>query len=316
MGQGRTTDSPSFYLTEVSPRDKPWDKHRKNADVVKGLYLGSELSRYGERIARCSEQLGFALEAEDSGEIKLRLKQARFCRVRYCPVCQWRKTLVWRARLINALPKVAEDYPKARWIFLTLTVRNCPLPELRSTVEDMNKSWRRLMGRKQFPAKGFIRSLEVTRNPETNEAHPHFHILMMVSPSYFGGANYVSQESWREIWGSCLKVDYLPVVHVQTVKNKSKADLPLIDAILETAKYGVKESDLMFDSEWLQELTLQLHKVHCVTLGGILKNYLKEDEPDNLINTDENNVDTIEENKSILLWFDWREQIKRYSKRS
>jgi plasmid rolling circle replication initiator protein Rep len=315
MGQDGLTAPSTVYLTDVSPTDKPWDSHRAAAAVVESLYLGSELPHYGHRIARCSEQLGFALEAQDSGEMKLRLRQARFCRVRHCPTCQWRKTLVWRARLIQTLPKVLETYPKSRWLFLTLTVRNCPLSELRTTIAEMNKAWGRMSLRKQFPSEGFLRSLEVTRNPDTNEAHPHFHVLMMVSPSYFKGTNYISQQRWREIWQSCLRVDYLPVVHVQTVKNKQGSDMPLINGILETAKYGVKEEDLMFDSAWLQELTLQLHKTRSVTVGGILKDYIKEEEPEDLINVDENNIDTSDEDEATLLWFDWMTQIKRYGKR-
>jgi plasmid rolling circle replication initiator protein Rep len=315
MGQDGLTDPSTLYLTDVSPSDKPWDVHRSAAAVVQSLYLGSELPQYGHRIGKCSEQLGFALEAKDSGEMKIRLRQARFCRVRHCPTCQWRKTLVWRARLISTLPKVVETYPKSRWLFLTLTVRNCPLSELRTTIAEMNGAWHRMVQRKQFPADGFLRSLEVTRNPETNEAHPHFHVLMMVPPSYFKGTNYLSQQRWGEMWQSCLRVNYLPVVHVQTVKNKQGSDMPLINGILETAKYGVKEEDLMFDSAWLQELTLQLHKTRSITVGGILKDYLKDDEPEDLINVDENNTDNAEENDALLLWFDWREQVRRYAKR-
>jgi hypothetical protein len=137
----------------------------------------------------------------------------------------------------------------------------------------------------------------------------------MVPPSYFKGTNYLSQQRWGEMWQSCLRVNYLPVVHVQTVKNKQGSDMPLINGILETAKYGVKEEDLMFDSAWLQELTLQLHKTRSITVGGILKDYLKDDEPEDLINVDENNADNVEENDALLLWFDWREQVRRYAKR-
>ncbi len=212
----------SPYLTDISKADKPWDKHRRNSEIVQKLYLSSQLPQYGHRIGQCSRELAFALEADSEGELRLRLRQAKFCRVRHCPTCQWRRTLVWRARLINALPNVLKDHPKARWIFVTLTVANCPLTELRTTIEAMNKAWGRLSKRKDFPAIGFIRSLEVTRNPKTGEAHPHFHALMMVRPSYFS-TGYIPQENWRELWGSCLKVEYLPVVRVQFWKLPNMA---------------------------------------------------------------------------------------------
>lgn len=303
----------SPYLTDISKSDKPWDKHRRNSEIVQKLYLSSQLPQYGQRIGQCSRELMFVLEANSEGEAKFRLRQAKFCRVRNCPTCQWRRTLVWRARLINALPNVLRDHPKARWIFVTLTVANCPLTELRATVETMNKAWHRLIKRKQFPAIGFIRSLEVTRNPKTGEAHPHFHVLMMVPPSYFS-TGYISQDKWRELWGSCLKVSYLPVVHVQTVKDKSGKD-SVIHGVLETAKYGVKEEDLIFSKEWLEELTIQLHKTRAVNVGGLLKNYLRDDEPEDLVNTDENEEIDSTDDDELKLWFDWIEMVRRYKKR-
>jgi plasmid rolling circle replication initiator protein Rep len=303
----------SPYLTDISKSDKPWDKHRRNSGVVQNLYLSSELPQYGQRMTQCANQLGFILEAKDQGEARFRLSQARFCRVRHCPVCQWRRCLVWRARLINALPKVLEAHPKARWIFVTFTVRNCPLTELRTTIDGMNKAWSRLVKRKDFPAIGFLRSLEVTRNPETGEAHPHFHALLMVNSSYFK-TGYVSKQKWRELWGSCLKVDYLPVVNVKVAKDKTGQD-SAIHAVLETAKYSVKEEDLTFSVEWLQELTIQLHKTRAINVGGILKEYLKDDEPEDLVNTNEEEETPVVEDAATLLWFDWMSQVKRYQAR-
>jgi plasmid rolling circle replication initiator protein Rep len=186
------------------------------------------------------------------------------------------------------------------------------LTELKTTVGEMNKAWKRLSLRKQFPAVGFVRSLEVTRNPDTDEAHPHFHVLMMVPPSYFTHG-YTSQAGWRELWQSCLQVEYLPVVNVKAVKG-GKSDKDAISlALLETLKYGVKESDLTYNSKWLEELTVQLHKTRAVSVGGLLKEYLKEDEPEDLINTGEDEESLSEVDSSLLIYFGWREKIKRYT---
>jgi plasmid rolling circle replication initiator protein Rep len=302
----------SLYLTDFSPVDKPWDKHRATASTVQSLYSQVGYAKYADRIRDCSGQLGFAFEARDEGELKLRLRTARFCRVRHCPVCQWRRSLVWRARFFTAIPKVLEGHPKSRWVFLTLTVRNCPLEGLRGTVNQMNKAWNKLVLRKQFPAIGFVKSLEVTRGKD-NSAHPHFHILMMVPPSYFSHG-YITQAEWRNLWGSCLKVGYLPVVNVKVIKPRSTVeDNGLQIAILETLKYGVKESDLIADANWLMELTKQLHKTRAVSVGGVLKNYLSEEEPEDLVNTDENEIETAT-NEDVSIWFGWREMVKRYVK--
>ncbi|WP_306465781.1 protein rep [Bifidobacterium breve] len=71
-------------------------------------------------MASCSGLLRFGWSTiMETGETRLRLRSAQFCRVRHCPVCQWRRTLMWQARFYQALPKIVVDYPSSRWLFLT-----------------------------------------------------------------------------------------------------------------------------------------------------------------------------------------------------
>src|SRR6202035_3324117 len=92
-------------LSEISHRDQPWDVHRLQADEVARLYAmakGQAFERLGVRMAECSRWVEFALNPDrSSGEVALRLQTARFCRVRYCPVCQWRRSLMWVARFMK-----------------------------------------------------------------------------------------------------------------------------------------------------------------------------------------------------------------------
>ncbi|MER1979376.1 protein rep, partial [Pseudocitrobacter faecalis] len=41
-------------------------------------------------------------------------------------------------------PRIVADYPDARWMFLTLTVRNCAIGELGETLNRMNMAFQRL----------------------------------------------------------------------------------------------------------------------------------------------------------------------------
>jgi plasmid rolling circle replication initiator protein Rep len=218
---------------------------------------------------------------------------------------------MWRARFFQAIPKVIEAYPKHRWVFLTLTVRNCPLDELKATLGLMNKAWNRMILRKQFPAIGFVKSTEVTRSAN-GDAHPHFHVLMLVSSSYFGG-QYIKQDEWRALWQQALRADYLPVVNVKAVKpRQGEPTNGVAIALLETLKYGVKESDLMHEAGWLSELTKQLHKTRAVSVGGVLKDYLSEEEPEDLVHVEGN--EPTEAETEVSVWFGWREMAKRYVK--
>lgn len=303
--QSEGKDTPA--LSDLSAHDKPWDKHRINVDIVANYYSQEEkFIRYSERMTECSELLGFRLVPNSSdGVYKLKLSSARFCRVRHCPVCQWRRSLMWKAKAYKILPKVLADYPKARWLFVTLTVRNCNIAGLRENLVWMNKGFKRLSELKSFPADGYIKTTEVTRGKTPpGSAHPHFHVLLMVKPSYFGHG-YLSQAKWVEMWQKSLRIDYKPILDVQALKPQDS----LIGLLAEVIKYSVKESDLITDREWFLELTRQMHRMKAIAVGGVLRDYLREleEEPEDLIGDD--NQAEVDEGH---LLFSWRRKQKKY----
>ena len=305
------------YLSDLSPKDKPWDSHRAIADTVQNLYRSARLDKYADRIQTCGKLLEFALRSDEQGDVAIKLQSAHFCRVRHCPVCQWRRSMKWQAKMFTAMPEINKAYPTHRWLFVTLTVKNCTIADLRNTVLEMNKGFARLSKLVKFPAIGWIKSVEVTRNPETGEAHPHFHCLMLVPSGYFG-KSYIKQEDWRLLWKRSMRLAYLPVVNIKAVKPKKNKLTDEVDdigqAIVETLKYSVKETDLVADENWLAQLTVQLHQTRAIAIGGVLKNFLKEEsDDDDLIHVDgENEVETIDD--SVKIFFGWREVVKRYKK--
>jgi plasmid rolling circle replication initiator protein Rep len=303
---------PSSYLTDLSPKDKPWDKHRGFVETVRGIYQLANHDKYANRMGFCSNLLEFGLVSTESDGQQFKLKAAKFCRVRHCSVCQWRRSLKWRARFFQAMPEITNKYPTHRWIFLTLTVKNCDLVDLRSTTTEMTKAFVRLSKLKIFPGAGWIKSLEVTRNPKTGQAHPHFHVLMLVPSGYFGGKSYIKADKWAELWQQSLRSDYLPIVNIKAVKGKTANADGMAAAVCETLKYSVKEEDLIVDADWLIGITKQLHKTRAVSIGGCLREFLKEEkEDDDLINIEDSEDAKLPES-DISVYFGWRETIKRY----
>lgn len=321
------------YLSDMSPEDKPWDANKLLSIKLVHLYEGTIYHRLARRISDCSETLEFGwVTDQKTGKSKLKLKSSLFCRCRNCIICQWRRGLMWTARFLKAMPAIMRDYPNARFIFLTLTVKNCEILELRDTLTHMNKAWQRMTQRKAFPAMGFARSIEVTRGVVDDSTHPHFHALLMVPESYFQGKYYLSQLAWTELWQSCLRVKYTPIVNVKVVKPSKRwlenptgwledglGRLPVEQqvgaSIAEIFKYSIKPSDLFgkggeYDAQWLLCLTQQLEKTRAITLGGVFKQYLSEAEPDDLVGTDEEGDDV----SASSIYFGWREMVKRYAK--
>jgi plasmid rolling circle replication initiator protein Rep len=308
------------FLSDVSPRHKRWDVHRGEADDVQKIYAHSQFprhQRYAERVENCSQVISFARDPPTtSGKQKLKLKTAFFCKVRHCPVCQWRRSLRWQAKVYRALPTLRRDYPDTRFLFMTLTIKNCPVSELRQTLDLMRRAWVRLIKLRCWPARGWVRAVEITRSQKDRSAHPHYHCLLMVPPAYFQG-DYLKQAEWADLWRQCLRIDYKPVVDIRTVKLALVPDSHRVNplpknmwaAVAEILKYAVKPSDMVRDHAWFLTLTDQLHYTKPVAVGGILKHYIKEREPEKL--TEEPGEEEPEE-KAEQLFFGWKREVRRY----
>ncbi len=313
-------------LCDFSKKDARWDKHRSNTQDVQTSYsLEEKYTRLSERMGLCSNLLCFSeLCDKETGEIGLKLKQAMFCNVRHCPVCCWRRSLRNVARFYERIPEVMEAHPKSAWLFVTLTIKNPEMCDLRSTLSDMNKGFKRMIERKSFPAIGYIRTTEITRGQDGNP-HPHFHCLLLVKPSYFKGGVYLTQLDWAMLWQACLRIDYLPVVDVRRVKadsEKAKAAeeiegkiAGLKAAVLETLKYSVKVEDMLTDSKFLYGITDQLRGLRFLATGGVLKDFLQDEvSEDEMINTgnDEEQLDVPDDSQPVL--FNWRSNERKYRK--
>lgn len=310
-------------LTDYSASDAPWDTHRGQTDDVADIYASTkQFHPYAARMATCSDLLRFGWDdCKETGESKLKLREAHFCRVRHCPTCQWRRSLMWQARFYQALPDIVQAHPKARWIFLTLTVRNCDITDLGDTLNQMNQAFQRLKDRKEFkPVLGWIRTTEVTKGKD-GTAHPHFHALLMVPPSWFT-RHYVKHSRWVDLWADCLRVHYPPNVDVRAVKPKvpKGQQAPALDgtiealqgAVAETLKYSTKPSDMTDGGDadgWFLELTRQTHKRRFIATGGALKDVLKveEETDDDMALSDGEGTD-----EGPRLAFNWKSDNRRY----
>lgn len=298
-------------LRDYSKHDKVWDTHKAKTDQVSKLF-----EKYADnptdqkrvkRLDTCGGYLRFGMDEHND----LHLIEAHFChQMKACPICQWRRSLMLKAKFYSNIEKVIADHPTVRFIFLTLTVKNCEIKELRKTIQWMNKSFINMTKRKFFQRdiKGFIRNVEVTRNSDNETAHPHMHIILAVSPTYFKSGHYITKDSWAQFWKESLNVDYTPVcdVRICTDQNKNKA-------IKELLKYPVKEADIDTTSKWFYDYVQQTRHLRFISTGGILKDVIKDGKvtDDELIHTDQEQED---HDQIKILDFEWKRKVKRYQR--
>ena len=306
------------FLSDLSPSDRPWDTHKAEGEEMQRLLAGVEgddIEKIRERMADCGEWLIFNHTTPDARGKTFRLREAHFCRVRTCPFCQWRRSLLYTARMLEAMPKIIESAPTMRFIHLTLTVRNVAIEELREAIGELNRGWNRLNMRKSLKqiVRGYVKSIEVTRNEKDGSAHPHIHALLLVPEFYFKIKRYyIRQESWVQLWKEALRLDYSPSVSVQACRQAQGYE----KIIRELVKYSTKPQDLLQDTEWLVSYIRQVRSLRFFSTGGIVKDILGEleQEREDLIKVGE---DQAQDDGGILAqsWFDWKKEAARYQHR-
>ena len=241
-------------------------------------------------------------------------------------MCSWRRSLKIFGQVSKVMDYVEENY-NYRYIFLTLTVKNCYGEDLRDTLDLMTKAFNGMTRRKAFKQaiKGYFRSLEITYNKKDNTYHPHFHMILAVNKNYFTDDRiYLSQEKWTSLWKSCLKVDYTPIVDVRRIKTDDNKGFG--KAVAETAKYTVKADDFLIRDEKgniqenltdgvVETLDYALHRKRLTSFGFIFKEIhkklnLDDAEDGDLTNTDKEELR--EDLTNIILRYQWNIGIKNY----
>lgn len=301
---------PSLWLSDISPKHAVWDATKANADKLAALYdTAEDLAKYGPKMRGCSEALVLTEHTLPEGEA-FKAHSAK-CRLRHCPVCQRARAIRLVHEMEAALAPLAEKHPKHRWLFLTLTVQNCEIHELRRTLQQMGKAWHRLIKRKEFGiVDGWLRSTEVTQGKDgPMRAHPHFHALLFVPAHYFTGQYYLKHEKWVSLWQECMRLNYAPGAHIKPVKA---LDSGLME-VIKTAAYSVKAEEIEAAPDWFLEYHRQTHHLRFFAAGGVVKEHLTvSEEPADDI-TDEQS-DGEETGRRLL--FGWERPVKRYRKKS
>lgn len=293
-----------------------WDTRKAAADDVAALYAqapAETVAKHAAKVAACSQTVILTdVLNRDTGEIGRKAESWK-CRERHCPICQSARARKLHRAFSAALPAIMAQVPQGAFLLLTLTVENCPIAELRKTLADMGKAWKRLIRKPEFQiVKGWVRGTEVTKGKNgPMMAHPHFHALLLVPPSYFG-KSYIKQSRWCELWQEAAKLDYSPSVDIRRVKTPESG----LSEAIKAATYSVKPSELTTDAAWFHELHIQVSGLRFLASGGVIKAALganAEGEAADIVEGPEPEGE--EGNKQVFGWNKPRRQYRRRQKR-
>lgn len=211
---------------------------------------------------------------------KMKLEKMYTCKDRFCPFCNWRRARKLAIQTYEVLEAIQATKP-IRYIFLTLTVKNCPIEDLKPTIQKMQRAFNAMARYKRFRGSvlGYMRALEIFGDDTPmGEAHPHFHCLLAVPSTYFDPRYnlYIKQAEWQAMWRKAMKLDYNPSVDVRVIYSKKTDGDPIAKAVAEAVKYplkGVNVARLSLDDFSL--LVMSMRNVRAIAFGGLLKEYRK-----------------------------------------
>lgn len=285
----------------VSGRERQWKEKKKRTEFLSMMYFSlakqntEKKDRYSSRALRlekCGRLLTFSVLENGSKQ----LKNAMFCKIRLCPLCAWRRSLKIYSNMSRIMEQLKRNKREYRFLFLTLTVKNCQPEELNELILKMQRAYGLLYRRKEFRVvKGWYRGLEVTHNKRNNTYHPHYHVILVVNKSYFSTTEkegYIKQDKWVSLWRSCMDLDYNPIVDIRRVYGDT------VRSVSECAKYTVKDTDYLdcddldMSLDAIKILDEALDRKRLIAYGGVLKEIRRQlnlgDELDgNLIHVDE-----------------------------
>lgn len=306
-------------------RRQPWAEHRTAAEILAVAYEDID-SRKADRLRSCAPRLFYTVVDAD-GVKRLKLHTAWFCRVRLCPVCQWRRSLKVFGQAAEVIRAANAKTPGGYgWIMLTLTVRNVEGAALPATIDMMGKAWHRLLKVKRWTKAvlGTMRSLEVTHNISPGSKsydtyHPHYHALLCVRKSYFKSRDYINHAEWVALWRKAARLNYDPRVDVRRIYGTTPA------AIAEVAKYAAKPGDYIVPDDVdlmlsaVQTLDGALNRRRLVAWTGLLKEIhaelqLDDTEDGDLVHTDINPEEDAAADEHLEIAYSWLRQQRNYFK--
>lgn len=151
---------------------------------------------------------------------------SRYCGHRWCRICNRIRT----GKLMNGYKKALDSMKDPH--FVTLTIRNVKIEDLRTSIQGMIKTMRLIQDlrrKNKQPLLQCIRKIECTYNPDLDTYHPHLHLIV---EHEHAGKELVQQWLNRypeqsEIFGQDIRSAFDPIElfkYFAKLTSKSKKD--------------------------------------------------------------------------------------------
>lgn len=269
-------------------KERPWKARKQQTIRLSNLYEKIDAKK-ADRLRLCGSKLQFRVSGS-----RMQLAAGMFCKVRLCPMCQWRRSRKIHMQMTQIIDEIQRrgDYTP---VAINPTVRSCTAEELSLTIDRLLAGWRAVWKSEGFKKKmvGWYRALEITYNRETRLYHPHLHCIALGRLHYYKKGELPVEEV-AAAFRRGAKIDYNPNLKMYALR--SKRDQGWAEAMLEFCKYTVsenwdipeerkfmalKEADLREEKlrelcEVVKTLDGALHHRRLIGMGGMIADVHKQ----------------------------------------
>ena len=264
----------------------------ERADKIIKLFNSSNDPKYidfGRRMSNCCSNMVFGKEL---GTGRSKLLRYNHCNVTSCPICELMRTRRYMAEANAIEVLLRKRYSDSSYYFLTLTVMECDIADLKITIKCINEALKKLFkkskdGELLIEKEGYIRFLHVTRN-EYNKAAPHLHVILHVK----SGAGF-SRPELNQAWQECLGyANNYPNIDIKPISSETALSIVVRYCSTQLNKHHrlehveVPEAQDQSESKvwsllkpgssnnWFLQYQTQTFKMKFITRGGSFKNLL------------------------------------------
>ena len=238
-----------------------------------------------DKLLSCGDWIHADIVQDTNGEKSMKITHANFCKVRLCPMCQWRRGVKCQTQMIQTLEHLNQKYDhKLRYVFITLTVPNPSADELSEIIDKMQDGWHSLthnFRKMRNSMLGYFRSLEVTYNQTADTYHPHFHAVVVVDADYFTNpSKYITHDELLQAWQRAMNDESITQVDIRAYRGTNLKQL--LKGVQESCKYICKPSGLLDMSDMdttakvVETVHLAIQRRRLFAFGGLIAKARRE----------------------------------------
>lgn len=245
--------------------------------------IDERIKAIASRMSRCADYFYIHRIYDISSGVEKDLYMSRYCRLSYCPICGQRRCNEWVRRFSDILPLIGDEkHKKYKFLFLTISPRNCRMSELKKEIDKMNFAWGKLIKthsfRKAFKnGGGWVRVIEAKpgkcygENWTPESTNLHIHALLYVPVNFKCDAK--EQREWATLWRRSMKLDHCPEINI----GRRKGNANKFKEALKILRYMTKPIKLeKVNPVWAREYVIQIRGHRLITTGGIIRKTLRK----------------------------------------